>query len=128
MCARVTAGFAACLRKKNISPPFNNLSTIHVLFCAPFSSTILAGVHETKKNEKKVASPCPAFSIRDRGPTCESAGRNTSRDFSTVYEHLPIHPPEHGLPADCKIDRWWWLSRVSVGGPCALHSCSLLFM
>ena len=50
-----------------------------------------------------------------------------SDDLQQCYERPPIHPPKHGLPANCAIDSWPWLSRVSVLGapvPCTLvRSC-----
>ena len=38
------------------------------------------------------------------------------------YERLPIHPPKHGLPANCAIDSRLWLSRVSVLRASVLYS------
>ena len=79
------------------------------------------------------SSLCPAFSTRNRGSTCESAGRTkfhvifrrsrTTNDF----RYTSTDPPMHGLPANCAIDSWPWLSPVSVLGvpmPCTLvRSC-----
>ena len=50
-------------------------------------------------------------------------------DGLQYYEWLPIHPPNHGLPANCR-DRQLAVvvTCLCVGGSCALHSRSLLFM
>ena len=91
--------------------------------------TFLVGAHgsKNKKGKRKfggVISSLPP----ERSFTCFFDGLQ-------YYERLPTHPPKHGLPANCAIDSWLWLSRVSVlGGPvpctlvrsCSYKTCGLL--
>ena len=82
-----------------------------------YRGTFLVGVHGAKKKKGKgkfqvFGRRCP----RGIGGLLSSPpADNKEVSFSTVdYERFPIHPPKHGLPANCAIGSWPWLSRVSV--------------
>ena len=127
MCVRVTVGCAACFRK-NI-PSFQPFVHSSCIMCLPFASTNLIGVHGAKKIKEENCKSLSGVFHTGSGVHLRVCRQNkNSRDFSTAYGQLPIHPPKHGLPANCAIDRWPWLSRVSVleaSVPCTLVcSCS----
>ena len=110
----IAIGSGYCLRLRLTS---HRVVSVFPRFYRIFSSRGARGQEKERKKE-----------IRES--TCESA---TGTKFHEVfdglqhYERLTIHPQKHGLPANCAIDSWPWLSRViCVGGSCALHSCSLL--
>ena len=97
---RVCSLFQKCIPSFQ---PFIHSSHI----CVPFSGTFLVGVHPwaKKKKTKEIASLC-VFHTGAGAYSRVCRQNEISRDFSTVYGRLPIHPPKHGLPANCAIDSW----------------------
>ena len=112
---------------------------IHSSFniCVPFSSTIVVGVHGAKKKIRTRNSKALSSVFHTRSGVYVRVCRQNKKFpcFSTAYKQLPKHPPKHGLPANCAIDRWPWLSCVSVlealvpctlVRPCLCKTCCVL--
>ena len=78
--------------------------------CQPISGNLLVGVHGAKKRKRN-----RNFGVYVR--VCHQSTKcHVVFDGLQQYERLQIHPPKHGLPANCAIDSRMWLSRVSVLG------------